>query len=59
MGDGLFFSKNLRVSLFNKGLSNEPNFVRIHLLDSPFKGSVDSDNRLTSSMVKHSIWAAS
>ncbi len=25
------FSKNLRASLFNKGLSNEPNFGRIHL----------------------------
>ena len=26
------FSKNLRTSLFNKGLSNEPNFGRIHLV---------------------------
>jgi hypothetical protein len=25
------FSKNLRASIFNKGLSNEPNFGRIHL----------------------------
>ncbi len=25
------FSKNLRASLFNKGLSNEPNSGRIHL----------------------------
>jgi hypothetical protein len=36
------YTKHLRASLFNKGLSNEPNFGRIHLLDS-----VDSDNRLT------------
>ncbi len=31
MGDGRIFSKNLRASLFNDDLSNEPNFGRIHL----------------------------
>jgi hypothetical protein len=31
MEDGQIFSKNLRDSLFNDDLSNEPNFGRIHL----------------------------
>ncbi len=31
MGDVRIFSKNLRASLFNDDLSNEPNFGRIHL----------------------------
>ncbi len=31
MGDGRIISKNLRASLFNDDLSNEPNFLRIHL----------------------------
>jgi hypothetical protein len=30
-GRGADFSENLRASLFNKDLSNEPNFRRIHL----------------------------
>ncbi len=30
-GDGQIFSKNLRASIFNDDLSNEPNFGRIHL----------------------------
>jgi hypothetical protein len=31
------FSKNLRASLFNAGLSNEPNFGRIHLAETSCK----------------------
>jgi hypothetical protein len=31
IGDGPIFLKNLRASLFKKGLSNEHNFDRIHL----------------------------
>jgi hypothetical protein len=31
MGDGQIFLKNRRSSSFNKDLSNEPNFGRIHL----------------------------
>ncbi len=31
MGDGRIFLKNLRASLFNDNLSNEPNFGQIHL----------------------------
>ncbi len=30
-GDGRIFPKNRRASSFNKDLSNEPNFGRIHL----------------------------
>ncbi len=31
MGGGRIFLKNLRDATFNKDLSNEPNFGRIHL----------------------------
>ncbi len=31
MGRGQIFLKTFRASLFNDDLSNEPNFVRIHL----------------------------
>ncbi len=31
IGDGRIFLKNLRDTSFNKGLSNEPTFGRIHL----------------------------
>jgi hypothetical protein len=31
MGDGRIFPKNLRASLFNDELSNEPYFGRFHL----------------------------
>ncbi len=31
MGSGRIFPENLRVSLFNDDLSNEPTFGRIHL----------------------------
>ena len=31
MGGGRIFLKNLRDTAFNKDLSNEPNFGRIHL----------------------------
>jgi hypothetical protein len=30
-GTGGFFQKNVRASLFNDVLSNEPNFGRVHL----------------------------
>jgi hypothetical protein len=32
------FSKNVRASLFNKGLSNEPNFGQIHLAGQDLSG---------------------
>ncbi len=35
-GERADFSKSLRASLFNKGLSNEPNFGRIHLAGQHF-----------------------
>jgi hypothetical protein len=35
MGVGLIFPNNLRASLFNDDLSNEPNFGRIHLAIIP------------------------
>ncbi len=31
MGGGRIFLKTFRASLFTEGLSNEPNFCRIHL----------------------------
>ena len=34
MGDGRIFLKNLRDTSFNKDLSNEPTFGRIHLAGS-------------------------
>ncbi len=37
MGDGRICSKNLRASLFNDDLSNEPNSAGSILLDSIFK----------------------
>ncbi len=37
MGDGWIFLKSRCDASFNKDLSNEPNFDRIHLLDSTFK----------------------
>jgi hypothetical protein len=37
MGDGRIFFKNLRASLFNDDLSNEPNFGRVHLTGQFFE----------------------
>jgi hypothetical protein len=36
MGGGQIFLKNHCAALFNEDLSNEPNFVRIHLAGQPF-----------------------
>ncbi len=34
MGGGQIFLKTFRASLFNEGLSNEPNFGKFHLTGS-------------------------
>ncbi len=39
MGDGRIFLKIHRASSFNKDLSNEPNFGRIHLAGQYFKAA--------------------
>ncbi len=44
-GGRVDFSKNLSCSLFNDDLLNEPNFGRIYLARSTFKGTVlSTDN---------------
>ncbi len=41
MGDGRIFLKTCRDVSFKKGLSNEPTFGLIHLLDSTFNKYID------------------
>ncbi len=46
MGGGRIFLKSLRDTCFNKDLSNEPNFGRIHLAGQYLKGKVCVEKKI-------------